>query len=241
MKLHKKIVIAGETYPLTKEDVRLDLFNPGSAVFDVAADKAPAGVVHFYAGYNPQAMETIFVGYVDSSFAIDKKQQRVFCRELNAALTRLVPVSLRNVTLQEVLAAISKETGLDFVTPEQPYSSKKAPAFYSIGSGYYCMDSMAEVFAIPKYIWQQQGDGKTYVGSWEHSYWVDRPIELPTEMLASSGVANRARIPAFPKLRPGAMAQGLGIVTKVFWEGEQQNITWNKNPWGNRWTNRSNV
>ena len=238
MKLHKQVWVGGTSYPLTKEDVRLDLFNPGSAVFDVSADVALAGLVRFCAGYDPQALQEVFAGYVDNSFAIDKKQQRIFCRELTGSLSRLVPVSLRNVSVRDVLAVIAQETGLKFITPEQAYSTKKAPAFYSLGSGYYCMDSIANVYSVPQYLWQQQGDGSVYVGSWAHSFWAGREIELPTSMMESTGIANMARIPAMPKLRPGAMASGAGVVTKVTWDGEHQIITWNKKPWGNRWTTR---
>lgn len=241
MKLHKKITIGGEPYALNKEDVRLHLFNPGVAVFDVVADAPLSGIASFTAGYDPAALQPVFFGYVENSFAIDKKQQRVFCRELAAGLSMLLPMNLRNVTLNQVLANIADKTGLQFVTPEQAYADKAAPALYSLSSGYHCMDALARVFEIPQYVWQQQGDNKIFVGSWAHSYWQSRPIELPVVYQASSGVANSARIPATPKLRPGVLFNGENFITQVKWDGEHQNITWSKNPWGTRWTNRSSV
>jgi hypothetical protein len=241
MKLHKKIAIAGVAYELTTADIRLDLFNPGRAVFDVVADAALKGLVLFTAGHDPQQLQQVFYGYVENSFAIDKKQQRIFCRELCATLSRLVPVSLRNITLVDVLAAIAQETGLKFVTPEQDYTTKPAPAFYSMSSGYGCMDSLARVFGIPQFIWQQQGDGNVFVGSWQHSFWQGRDVELPLDMQAASGLANNAKIACIPKLRPGVFINSESYITKVHWDGEQQNISWDKNPWGTAWTNRSNA
>lgn len=241
MKLHKKITVAGVALELTTADIRLDLFNPGRAVFDVVADTALKGLVLFTAGHDPQKLQQVFYGYVENSFAIDKKQQRIFCRELCATLSRLVPVSLRNVTLVQVLAAIAQETGLQFVTPEQLYAKKTTPAFYSIGSGYSCMDALARVFEIPQFIWQQQGDGMLYVGSWQHSFWQGRAVDLPLDMQSASGLANNARIACIPKLRPGVFINGESYITKVHWDGEHQNVSWDKNPWGTRWTNRSSV
>jgi len=241
VKLTKKLTVSGKDYLLNTDDVRLDLFNPGKAAFDVVADAPLSGFAIFSAGYDPQNLQQVFYGYVENSFAIDAKQQRIFCRELSGVLSRLVPLNLRNVTLKEVLAAIAQETGIEFVAPDEPYSNKKAPAFYSMSSGYSCMDNLAHVFSIAQLIWQQQGDGKTYVGSWQNSYWKGRGIDLPVEVQASSGLANTAKISALPKLRPGVFLNNGNFITKVHWVGEQQNIAWDKNPWGTRWTNRSSV
>lgn len=241
MKLHKHLTINGGAVTLNTDDLRLDLFNPGRGVFDVETTADIKGLVIFSAGYDPQQLQQVFYGYVENTFTIDKNQQRVFCRELCATLSRLVPVSLRNVTITDILRAISAETGLQFVTPDQPYTKKTTPVFYSIGSGYSCLDSLAEVFSIPQFIWQQQGDGKVFVGSWQDSFWAGKNVPLPVEIQAQSGLANSARIGCMPKLRPGVFLNGQHYVTKVHWDGQQQNIEWDKNPWGTRWTNRSSV
>lgn len=241
MKLHKQLRINGERVTLNTDDVRLHLFNPGRAVFTVVSGEPVSGIVALDVGFDPAHLQQFFLGYVENSFAIDKKQQRVFCRELNAALSRLVPVSLRNVNLNQVLEAIATETGLAFVTPTAAYTATNIPAFYSLHSGYHCMDSLGQVFQIPQCLWQQQGDGKVFVGSWADSFWAGRTIELPSEWMASTGVANKARIPAVPKLRPGAQLVSGDIVTQVHLDGEHMNITWHNNPWGTRWTNRSSV
>jgi len=241
MKLHKRLSINGADVTLNKDDVRLDLRSPGRAVFDVETTAPVKGLVIFRAGYSPEELQQVFYGYVESAFTIDKKQTRVFCRELSATLSRLIPVALRNVTMPDVLRDIAKETGLQFISATADYSKKTAPAFYSMGSGYACMDSLSEVYSIPQFIWQQQGDGKVFAGSWKDSFWADKKITLSVELLASTGLANSARIPCMPKLRPGVLIEGQGYVTNVHWDGDHQNIDWDSNPWGTRWTNRSSV
>lgn len=241
MRLTKTITIGGTRYPLNTGEIHLGLFNPGRAVFDVVADATLSGLVIFSAGYDPQKMHQVFYGWVENCFAIDKKQQRIFCRELSAVLSRLVPVSLRNVTLPEVLAAIATDTGLGFVTPDADYTKTKAPAFYSLGSGYGCMQAMARVYTIKKYIWQQQGDGKIFVGSWDNSYWAGRQVDLPVDFMARCGLANSATIPVTPQLRPGVQLQGGQYITRVNWVGDDMQVEWDVNPWGTRWTNRLSV
>jgi hypothetical protein len=207
----------------------------------VEATGAIKGLVVFHAGYEPTELQQVFYGYAESAFAIDAKQQRVFCRELSASLSSLMPLALRNATMSQVLIDVAKATGLKFITPDADYAKKTAPAFYSLGSGYACLDSLAETFSIPKFIWQQQGDGRIYAGSWDNSFWADKKIALTTDMQTSSGLANSAKIPCLPRLRPGVLLDAKGYVTNVNWVGEHQVIEWDSNPWGTRWTNRSSV
>lgn len=241
MKLHRTLAINGSDLPISTHDVRLNLFTPGRAAFNVTASETLSGIVKFSLGYDPAQMHLAFYGYVENSYQVDARQQRIFCRELPASLNRLLPLSLRNVTLRQVLAAISAETGLDFVTPEQQYADTKAPAFYCLGTGYYCMDSLAQVFRIPQFLWQQQGNGQVYVGSWQHSYWFGRAVEIPSKAQDQMGVANTARIPVVPRMRPGVQLTSGHFVNQVHMDGVHMNVGWNKNPWGTRWTNRSSV
>jgi hypothetical protein len=241
MKLHKRLSINGADILLNRDDIRLDLRSPGRAVFDIETTEPIKGLVVFHAGYSPSELQQVFYGYVESAFAIDKKQSRIFCRELSATLSRLIPLALRNATVADVFKAVSAETGLQFIAPAADYSKKTAPAFYSMGSGYACMDSLGEVYSIPQFMWQQQGDGKLFAGSWKDSFWADKKISLSVDLLSGTGLANSARIPCMPKLRPGVLLEGHGYLTNVQWDGEHQNIEWDSNPWGTRWTNRSSV
>ena len=110
MKLHKKITVAAQPYPLVSEAANLNLFTPGRAVFTVQADQAVAGIVIFSAGYNPDQVKPWFIGYVETSTQVDNKQQRIFCRELTAVLFPRRPLALRDVNLKQILAAITQAT-----------------------------------------------------------------------------------------------------------------------------------
>lgn len=70
-----------------------------------------------------------------------------------------------------------------------------APFFYSL----------ARVFNIPDFIWQQQGDGEVFVGSWADSFFGVRPsLQLPVELFDDYQGNQSAIIAALSGLRPGA-------------------------------------
>jgi hypothetical protein len=240
MKLHKLLTINGTAVELNVDDVRLNLFSPGRAAFTFLGANTQ-GIVQYSMGYTPDALSVVFTGFIENSFAIDKKQNRIFCRELSAALNRVVPLSLRNCMLPDVLGEIGKQTAIRFVHPEQDYCKSRAPAFYSIGSGYHCMDSLARVYRIPQMMWQQQGDGNVYVGAWAHSYWAGKEIDLPVEWQAASGIANNARVPAVPNIRPGVKFTNGAFITGVSFSDAHMELEWDKNPWGTRWIKKSAV
>lgn len=242
MKLHKLLTLNGEPLSLVSDDVRLFLFSPGTAAFNVNhASVITSGIVQFSAGYDATKLEPVFTGIVENCFPIDKKQQTLFCRELTKTVNRILPLALRNCTLKAVLAEISKETALKFVTPDKDYSNKPAPVFYSVGSGYHCMDVLARTFQIPKMIWQQQGDGKVFVGSWEDSFFAGKPVDVPVEMRSKSGLSNSATLAAVPKFRPGVVMATGEVITSVHFSDVQMQIEWDKNPWGTRWKIKSTI
>jgi hypothetical protein len=186
-------------------------------------------------------LDVVFTGIVENGFYIDKKQQTLFCRELTKTINRILPLALRNCTLKNVLAEISNETALKFVTADKEYSITPAPAFYSVGSGYHVMDALARTFQIPKMIWQQQGDGKVFVGSWGDSFFASKPIDVPVELRSKSGLSNSATLAAVTKFRPGVVLASGEIITSVHFSDVQMQIDWDKNPWGTRWINKSTV
>lgn len=241
MKLHKQLTINGKPVEMNTDDVRLDLFKPGRAAFRVASGEPLNGVVQFSFGYKPNALHSLFSGYVENSYAIDKKQQQIFCREFTAALNRIVPLNLRNCSMRDVLKAVNGLTAVQFVVPQQQYTDEKAPAFFSIGNGYHCMDALARVYRVPQFIWQQQGDGKVFVGNWQDSYWAGKEIALPVEWQAESGIANTAKVPIVPSIRPGVKFTSGEIITAVSYGESHMELGWEKNPWGTRWTNKSAV
>lgn len=236
MKLHKTLTVAGEPRQVVSDSIQLSLFSPGRAVFSVQSDTAALkGVVVFRCGYQATALKTWFVGYVESCTAVDKKQVRIFCRELAGVLYHRLPLALRDVTLGDTLAAITAATGVGFTLPTAAtlYQQKRAPAFYNLGSGYHAMDSLAAVFNIAKPIWQQQPDGAVFVGSWDHSAWPGKPVDVPREFETSVTVSNGATIPVMPAFRPGAIYNG-NVLTDVALSGLNMQLQWAANPWRDR-------
>lgn len=227
MKLHKALTINGTAYPLVSDDVRLDLKSPGRATFTIKAGAAVKGLVMLDVGYNDNPLQRHFIGYVERSTTSSSQEQVLFCRELAAILANPLPLNLRHVDLQAVLAEVSTKTGLRFRVPDKPYAKVKAPFFYSLAAGYQAMDSLATVFNIPDFIWQQQGDGEVFVGSWADSFFGTRePLQLPVELFDGYQSNQSAMVAALPGLRPGASINQGDRITSVTLAGNQMAIRW---------------
>ncbi|WP_339531540.1 hypothetical protein [Pseudomonas mucidolens] len=227
MKLHKVLAINGVPYVLVKNEVRLDTKSPGRATFTIQAPAQVKGLVTLDIGYNDSTLQRHFIGYVERSTTASTSQQVLFCRELAAILANPLPLNLRHVDLRAVLVEISKHTGLRFRVPEQPYAGVKAPFFYSLAAGYQAMDSLARVFNIPDFIWQQQGDGEVFVGCWADSFFgVRSPLQLPVELFDDYQGNQSAMIAALPGLRPGATINHGERITSVALVDNQMAIRW---------------
>ena len=227
MKLHKILSINGERVELVKDDVRLDLKSPGRATFTIQAQAPVRGLVTLDIGYNERTLQRHFIGYVERCTAANRVEQVLYCREMAAILARPLPLNLRHVDLRDVLTEISQHTGLRFRVPEKPYAGVKAPFFYSLAAGYQAMDSLARVFNIPDFIWQQQGDGEVFVGSWADSFFgVRPPLQLPAELFDDYQGNQSAMIAALPGLRPGATINHGERITSVALVDNQMAIRW---------------
>lgn len=89
------------------------------------------------------------------------------------------------------------------------------------------MDNLARVFNIPDFIWQQQGDGEVFVGSWDHSFLgVRSPLQLPVELFDDYQGNQSAMIAALPGLRPGATINHGERITSVALIDNQMAIRW---------------
>ena len=229
MKMHMVVSINGQPFDLIHHDVRLDLRNPGRASLTLKAKAPVRGLVTLDLGYNDNPLQRHFVGYVERCTSANQNEQRLFCRELAAILSYSLPLALRHVDLSAVLVEISRLTGLRFRVPDAAYAKIKTPYFYSLGSGIQAMDSLAQVFSIPDFVWHQQGDGEVYVGSWTDSFWGCRPaLQLPIALFDNYQVNQSAEVAALPGLRPGALInQGLRI-TSVALTGTQMGLKWKK-------------
>lgn len=235
MKLHKNLTVAGSRYEIVDSNLRLGIFTPGRALFTVQAEASLKGLVVFSCGYSADAVKPWFVGFVEACTTVDKKQQRIFCRELSASLYYRLPLALRDVDLQKTLDQIADTSGLQFVLPSggQSYLTTKAAAFYNTANGFHAMDSLAYVFGITKPLWQQLTDGKVFVGSWDDSPWANKKVEIDRSWERQLTSHNGATLPALPALRPGALYNG-SVLTDVEFTGTQMNISWSANPWADR-------
>ncbi len=243
MKLTRLLTVGGVEVPLVNDLATLELSRPGRALFSVKANAPLSGLVEFSIGYDPLKLRCFFRGYVENSMTVHKEAQRLSCRELSGALDRLMPLNLRHVSMHDVLTELVGRTSLVFVLPEQ--SQLKVPHFYSWGGGYHVMDAIGKAFEIDRFFWQQQGDGKIYVGSWANSFWADKPLPFGAEWMTEHGPENQARIPALPPLRPGVKLQQGNkafVVTRLQLSGSYMDITWSENPWSrNQWSSRLSV
>lgn len=227
MKLHKELAINGVPYVLVKNEVRLDAKSPGRATFTIQASAPVKGLVTLDIGYNGNTLQRHFIGYVERSTTASSTQQVLFCRELAAILANPLPLNLRHVDLRAVLVEIGQHTGLRFRVPDRPYAGVKAPFFYSLAAGYQAMDSLARVFNIPDFIWQQQGDGEVFVGSWADSFFgVRPPLQLPVELFDDYQGNQSAMIAALAGLRPGATINHGERITSVALIDNQMAIRW---------------
>lgn len=227
MKLHKVLTIDGTVYPLISEDVRLELRTPGRATLTIQASAPVKGLVTLDIGYNDRALQRHFIGYVERCTSSNAIEQVLFCRELAAILTNPLPLNLRHADLGTVLAEISQKTGLTFRVPDKAYAKVKTPFFYNLAAGYQAMDSLPRVFGITDFMWQQQGNGEVFVGSWADSFFGARPpLPLPVELFNDYQTNQSAMIAALPGLRPGASINRGERITHVTLTGNHMAIRW---------------
>ncbi len=231
MKIIKSLTVDNKPYGLVKDDIRLELCSPGRATFVVLSDHELNGIVSLKAGWSDGKTYNWFIGYIESSITIDTKQQKLFCRELNATINRFLPLGLRHVAAKDVLVSLTEQTDINFMIPGADYMDQPSPYFYHLGDGYQAMDAIGRVYRIPQYIWQQMGDGSVYVGSWLDSRWAGNPIQIPDSLFTRHMSTNSASLPMSPAIRPGVLFNR-GIITTVQLIKETMVITWKpSNEW----------
>ncbi|MET4706739.1 hypothetical protein [Endozoicomonas lisbonensis] len=227
MKVIKQLEVDGKPYPLIKDDVRLSLKRPGRAILNVTSTQPLSGLVILDIGWSHARPKRFFMGYVVESLTVSTNEQQLLCNEVAAALDSDHFMGLRHTTVNDVLAKMAKGTPLTFVTPESGYCKKQSPYFFHLGGGYQAMDAIGPVFQIPNYIWQQQGDGTIFVGSWDDSRWPSRSIPIPDKVFKRHIAQGTAELAMVPGLRPGVLFNR-GIVTAVQLKKERMVISWKK-------------
>lgn len=225
MKWSAIVSVAGDEMPLVSDDIRLELRSPGRANFTIKCDTPPSGLVTFDIGYN-KSLQRYFIGFVESSSEISKGTYMIFCRELTASLNRPLPIVMRNVTMHDTIQQIAELTALQFNLPDKAYANTATPCFYNIGSGYFALDSLGDVFDIPDYIWQQQGDGKVFAGSWSDSRWAQRETTIPEKYFDKYLSTNNAVIAAIPTLRPGVQINQGKRIKSIQLSNGKMTVTW---------------
>ncbi len=225
MKIRKVLTVNDQEVGLIYDDVRLELNSPGRATFTVRSDKPLSDLVILDAGWNQNNIFRFFIGYIEYSITINAQQQKLFCRELTAILSRELPLALRKVTLKDVAQHIGKLTGLSFALPDADYCRRIAPFYYHLGNGYQAIDQLGKVYQIPSYLWQLQQNSKVYLGSWKHSRWANRPIILPDKIFTRHLSFNSAMIPMIPSIRPGVQFNR-GVIDSVHLTGNNMVISW---------------
>lgn len=229
MKLDRRLTIGQTEYHVIEERVLLVLNDAGTAQFliDGKGDTINEGsAVAFDIGYaSHETMSQLFLGYVEQSVKVDSRRVRLFCREWAHVLKARLPLSLRHPTLKDVLTAMHAATGLNFALPEQKYSTTKVPHFDNVGNGYQAIRTLGRVFKIDDVIWQQQGQGVIYVGSWADSRWPDRAVTFPESLFKAHLSSKSAEIAAIESLRPGVLMNNRRL-TRVEFSGSTMIITW---------------
>ena len=232
MKAHYLLKINGQDVDVIEHDIRLDLFSPGRASFVVKKNNDDLGDVTFdiVEGEN---VNRVFAGIcTDRPNRIDDNYQRIFCREYSSILSNNLPLAMRNVRFSDVLLKISTITNLNFsFNPASDFLEKNSPFFYSIGSGYHCLDSLLETFQVDRPVWQQQIDGSIFVGSWNESFWAGKTPSIPKRFFNNHGVQNSATVPIIANLRPGAELDERGIIYQMAIKKDLMSMRWSNNPW----------
>lgn len=228
MRLVRQLQVAGKSHQIIDEKVKLDLAAPGRAIFTVVAPEiiGTNQLVVFDLGYAGRDLQRWFIGYTEKVVPQGSARAKLFCRQLSAALANKLPLDLRHVSLRDVLTTINEKTGLNFATPDQSYAKRQVANFYNLGNGYQAMNMIGRVFNIPDYIWQQQGNGVIYVGSWADSRWSQvKNIVLPQNLFDQVQANNQARLPAMPQLRPGMRVNGKRL-TEITFQQNHMDLIW---------------
>ncbi|GAA0463104.1 hypothetical protein [Aeromonas salmonicida] len=217
------MAVSGQPVHLVDHDIVLDLSAGGRAslIIEGTAAKGKAVTVDF--GYNNQ-LRRWFTGYVYDVQPAANGTSKLLCRELAGMLGSRFPVSIQHPTLRSLLAWLTDQSGLTFLLPDGvDYTDTQIPNFTSAGTGYQLLDHAGRAFSVPDFIWHQQPDGAIFVGSYAHSRWADRAIDLEPEF-SSKQAGNNITFTPIPAMRPGAIVNGKRV-ERVRLKGDEMTIT----------------
>ncbi|WP_150142893.1 hypothetical protein [Candidatus Enterovibrio escicola] len=87
------------------------------------------------------------------------------------------------------------------------------------------LDAVGAAFSIKDFIWQQNGDGKIFVGSWADSFWANKPVTIPSHICNPHISHKTVTVPCTPHFKPGVLVNKRRLVT-VEHIGTESVITW---------------
>ncbi len=197
---------------------------PGRAQLTLKGEATPNQLVAIELGWG-NTLRRVFTGFIERVAPEKPGYVSVFCRELAAILYHPMNVVMRHPTLMQLLRHITAQTGLQFVVPDKAYANSVIPCFYSTGNGYRVLDEIGHAFGIGDYMWQQQGNGQVYVGSWDDSYWADKPVQLSNALMTPEQSLKKATVPCMPHFKPGVRVNGRRLAS-VEHTGTTSTLTW---------------
>ncbi len=225
MKPISRLYLSGDEIQVTDLNIMLELSAAGRGFVTVKTDKDYTGkLVRIEAGYS-ELLLLYFTGFVERAQPSSNGFQRLFIRELVGVFDRQWPCSFQHPTLRTIVDYLQKESGLNFQLPNADYVNKPIPHFTHSGKGYQLLSNLGHVFNIDDYIWQQLPDGTVFLGSWTHSLFAGKPVEIPNEFATAQAAGNSMTIPMVQSIRPGVEANGKRI-TKVNLNNEDMTLIW---------------
>ncbi|MEF1204327.1 hypothetical protein [Photobacterium damselae] len=223
MKLNERLYLGNTLSHVVSASCYLTYKSPGSAIIVTNSEPKVGQIIAYECGYNND-LERWFTGYVESYKEVASNEFSIFARELTALLRKPLQLYHQHISLQQLLQTITTKTGLQFVVPDKDYAKNIAPYIVNNGNGYALFDNLGHVFGIQKYVWQQQGNGKIFVGSWLDSIWANVNIPVPANMLTDVSI-DSATINMIPALRPGVVINGQRV-RNIELKNDKMTLTW---------------
>ena len=224
MKIIKTCIIGDKELELAAENIILELNNTGRGFVTVRTDEKCVGKSAVFEMGEYDHYYKWFDGFVEREQDATDGYKKLFIREKAAIFERPLSCSHRHITLRDLAAWITQQTGVPVKVPQADYADKPIPLFTHNGSGYQLLANIGRQYQIKNYMWQQSADGSLFVGSHDDSRWFGKNIELDSRLALRSG-SNDMTLPIMAAIRPGALINGKKIKS-VTLAGDDYTLEW---------------